>query len=76
MHNARAPYAINYDVNVDGATITAEIGYDKDLPGGSLGNLLEYGSRNSAPHRDLGRALDAEETRFEDALAEAVVKLL
>jgi hypothetical protein len=32
-----------------------------------LGNLLEFGGGgdHSPPHRDLGRALDAEEPRFE-----------
>lgn len=74
--NARAPYAITYDTNINGATIEAEIGYDKDKPGGALGNLLEYGSRNNPPHRDLGRALDNEQPRFEKALVEMAERLL
>jgi hypothetical protein len=75
-HNARAPYAITYDTDVSRTSIVAEIGYDKDLPGGSLGNLLEYGSRNNPPHRDLGRALEREQSRFEKALGEAAEGLL
>jgi hypothetical protein len=76
VQNAHAPYAITYSVDVDPTSMTAEIGYDKDLPGGDLGNLLEYGSRNSPPHRDLGRALDVEQPRFEKYLGEAAEKLL
>jgi hypothetical protein len=78
VQNAHAPYAITYDTT-SGSTktsIVAEIGYDKDLPGGDLGNLLEYGSRNNPPHRDLGRALDVETPRFETVLAEAAMRLL
>jgi hypothetical protein len=32
---------------------------------GALGAILEYGSAKNPPHRDGGRALDAEEPRFE-----------
>lgn len=74
--NARAPYAITYDTKIGKTSVDAEIGYDKDKSGGALGNLLEYGSRNNPPHRDLGRALDNEESRFEQALAAAVERLL
>jgi hypothetical protein len=76
IHNAHAPYAITYDTKFQGTSFMAEIGYDKGLPGGDLGNLLEYGSRKNPPHRDLGRALDVETPRFETALAEAVKRLL
>lgn len=78
VHNAYAHGAITYDTKLGGATLTpsAEIGYDKDKRGGDLGNLLEYGSRKNPPHRDLGRALDVEEPRFENALALVTAKLL
>jgi hypothetical protein len=58
--------------------VDAEIGYDKNTKPGRLGNLLEYGGGgdHSPPHRDLGRALDAEEPRFTEALAALVEKLL
>lgn len=74
VHNAHAAYAIDYDV--DG--LAAEIGYNKDKPGGPIGNLLEYGGKGdrSPAHRDLGRALDAEAPRFEDALRAMALKLL
>jgi hypothetical protein len=57
--------------------VQAEIGYDKDKRGGALGNLLEYGSAaTNPPHRDIGRALDAEEPRFIAAIEAIGVRLL
>lgn len=77
VQNAHAQYAINYDdPSAVGSVISSEIGYDKDLPGGALGNILEYGSRNNSPHRDLGRALDAETPRFEEQLVAVAERLL
>lgn len=77
-HNANAAGAITYDTHAGGGTLTpgAEIGYDKDRRPGRLGNLLEYGSRNNPPHRDLGRALDSEEPRFIEALSAITERLL
>jgi len=72
VQNAHAQYAITYsNPTVSAYAIESEIGYDKDLNGGALGNLLEFGGGGdkSPPHRDLGRALDAEEPRFESALS-------
>jgi hypothetical protein len=76
--NAHAQYAITYDTTVRPTAIEAEIGYDKNKPGGALGNLLEYGGGgdHSPPHRDLGRALDAEEPRFLSAMDLLAGKLL
>jgi hypothetical protein len=78
VHNAHAANAITYDTEIDakGLVTRGEIGYDKGRPGGALGNLLEYGSRNNAPHRDLGRAFDSELPRFEDAIALMAKNLL
>jgi hypothetical protein len=77
-HNAHAADAITYDVDLSRFGVSAEIGYDKDRPGGPLGNLLEYGGHGdrSPAHRDLGRALDEEERRFPDVLAAAAERLL
>jgi len=76
--NAHAHTAITYDTEIGKASIDAEIGYDKDKKPGRLGNLLEYGGGRdfSPPHRDLGRALDNEQPRFEASLAAAIEKLL
>lgn len=71
VQNAHAMYAITYNTGFTKTGVDAEIGYDKDINGGPLGNLLEYGGGGdkSPPHRDLGRALDAEQPRFESALS-------
>jgi len=78
IHNAGAADAITYDTEVGKTSVDGVIGYDKSRRGGALGNLLEYGGGgdHSPPHRDLGRALDAEEPRFTEALAALVEKLL
>ena len=79
VHNAGAYKAITYDEpSILGGRITSEVGYDRDIPAGRLGNLLEYGGGgdHSPPHRDIGRATDAEEPRFEDAIDLMARKLL
>lgn len=38
------PFAITYDVEGDGKTVTSEIGFDKSRNQGPLGNISEYGS--------------------------------
>ena len=78
-HNAGAHRAITYDEPTIGpASVSSEVGYDRDLPGGALGNLLEYGGGgdHSPAHRDIGRAADNEEPRFEDAVRRAAGRLL
>jgi len=76
VHNAHAQYAVTYDTAIGKTTVDAEIGYDKGKRGGSLGNLLEYGTHQQAGHRDLGRALDVEEPRLEQFLAAGIERLL
>lgn len=69
-HAPLYPRSISFDVAAYGPDVTfATIGPDKGGPQGALGNLLEYGSVKNPPHRDGGRALDAEEPRFEAQLA-------
>ena len=63
-HAPEYPYSITYDVNVNsgfgGVVIEAEIGPDKALPGGPLGNIFEYGTSAHGPFLPhLGPALDA-----------------
>ena len=76
VHNAHAAQAITYDTKFQGSSVMAEIGYDKEKRGGSLGNILEYGSAHNPAHRDLGRAADNEERPFGDAIAAMAEKLL
>lgn len=72
-HAPRYPYSITYDTTVTDTSIEAEIGPDKDLPVGALGNIFEYGTSRHGPYRPhMGVALTEEEPRFErfvDALA-------
>ena len=69
-HAPAYPSSIGFDFAAYGPDIwMAIIGPDKAGPQGALGNLLEYGSVHNPPHRDGGRALDAEEPRFEAQMA-------
>lgn len=70
VHQAHAQNAINWDVDAEGVLVVAEIGYDKSIGGGPLGNLLEFGGGgdHSPPHRDLSRALDGQVALFMDDL--------
>ena len=81
IHNAHAAETISYDTEIDakGLVTRGEIGYDLDR--GKAANIawvLEYGGGgdHSPPHRDVGRALDSELPRFEDALTLMAGKLL
>jgi hypothetical protein len=85
VHHAHAAETITYDVDTADLTITGVIGYDKEIGAsagkkgpGAIGNLLEFGGGgdHSPPHRDLARALESEEPRFVQALADAAEKAL
>lgn len=79
IQNAHAYRDISYDVDAEGVTVVAEIGYEKG-PGkaGNLGGLLEFGGGgdHSPPHRDLARALEAEEYKFGKALEDMGEEIL
>lgn len=77
--NAHAPHypaSITYDLKADATGIEAEIGPDKSLPQGPLGNILEFGTSKNPPHLDGQRALSAEEPRFIAALEAVAEKAL
>lgn len=60
-HYPQLGRALTYDVDYKfTGAVVVEIGYDKDLPQGPLGNIREYGSASVAPHGDLARAFDRE----------------
>ena len=70
-----APYlwaAVTYDVN----GTHAEIGPDKSLTQGPLGNLLEFGSINNAPRPAGTLALDANEPHFAKGAEDMLARLL
>ncbi|MFD6025701.1 hypothetical protein [Streptomyces griseoluteus] len=69
-HAPAYPSSVGFDLASYGPDIVmATIGPDKGAAQGALGNLLEYGSSKNPPHRDGGRALDAETPRFEAQMA-------
>lgn len=76
-HAPSYPRSITYETTEKGVgEVDGEIGPDKNKPQGALGNLLEYGSANNAPHAHLGPALDREGPKFERAIAEIVDGIL
>ena len=70
------PYSITYDLKIGGDRIVAEVGPDKDLPQGPLGNILEYGTSTQGPQAHLGPAFDREAPNFEKYIAELGANLL
>lgn len=72
-----APYlwaAVTYDVYDEGSGSRAEIGPDKSLPQGPLGNLLEFGSINNAPRPGGLYAMEKEEPRLIEAVEDMIVE--
>lgn len=64
------PQSITIDVTIGAGSVTAEIGPDKNLPQGALGNIFEYGTSRHAPHAHLGPALDRESPHFARLIAD------
>ena len=75
-HAPGLPYAITYDTALTATSAKAEIGPDKGKRQGALGNLLEFGSINNAPHPGGGPALAAEAPKFEKALTDVLGDLV
>jgi hypothetical protein len=70
------PRAIGYEVTAAGTIITARIGADPAKLQGGLGNIIEYGSRNSTPIPHIGPAVEAELpviTRYLEDLGEKLI---
>jgi hypothetical protein len=69
-----AAAAISYDIKTDGHTIESEVGYDKSVGAGPLGNLREYGApgKQLAPHNDLANALEKNSPDFQSGLEKAL----
>lgn len=57
-HLPAYPYSITYDTKILPDSIEGEIGPDKDLTQGPLGNIVEFGTSKNAPIPHLGPALD------------------
>ncbi|WP_409186721.1 hypothetical protein F9C11_21770 [Amycolatopsis sp. VS8301801F10] len=68
------PRSITYDTTDQG--LGAEIGPDKNLIQGALGNLLFFGSSKNAPVLDINGPLNKEAPRFADAIADVAEDIL
>ncbi len=69
--------SITYETRVTALGVEAEIGPDKNLTQGALGNLLYFGTARSGPVLpNPGLALDRAAPRLEDALGTLAAKAL
>lgn len=75
-HAPHYPRSISYDFVGWARGARAEIGPDKSRTQGALGNILEYGTSKNPPRPDGAAALEAEQPKFEKALAEAAADAL
>lgn len=75
-HLPHFPRSITYDIGVQGDTVIAEVGHDKDKLQGVLAAVVELGSVNSAPHPHLYPAADAELPNLERYLGDVAAQLL
>ena len=78
-HFKGAAGSVTYDIRSSaafgGGAVEAEIGPDKNRKGGPLGNIAYFGtSRGGGTVPDPSVALNAEEPRFEKALADLMGK--
>jgi hypothetical protein len=69
-HAPSYPNSITYDVH----GLTAEIGPDKDLRQGALGNILEFGTSKNGPIPHLGPALTEAGPEFVEGITAVGVK--
>jgi hypothetical protein len=72
-HAPAYPASITFDLFHTPFTSQAEIGPDKDLRQGALGNILNFGTVKNAPVPHLFPAAEEEAPLFERAIADAAV---
>lgn len=75
-HAPALPAAVTFDVTYGFGRIEAEIGPDKDMRQGPLGNIIEFGTENNAPIPGGLPAAAAEAPRFEKALGDIGGRML
>lgn len=75
-HAPALPAAVTYDIKQTFRGPEAEIGPDKNRRQGPLGNIIEFGTANSAPRPGGLPALRREVPRFEAALSDLSEELL
>lgn len=74
-HAPALPAAVTFDEDEQDGALGGEVGPDKSRRQGALGNLLEFGSQNNAPHPAGQKALDEEAPRFENSAGDVAEKL-
>lgn len=75
-HAPAYPRSISYDLAIQTTGVAVEIGPDKAMPQGALGNLIEYGSSNNPPHGSGAKALAASAGDLERGVAIAMGQAL
>lgn len=75
-HAPYFPASITSEVHVKVGQISAEVGPDKGLRQGALGNILYFGTSKNGPVLDINGPLDAESPKFEKTISDAAGKLL
>jgi hypothetical protein len=75
-HSPHFPNSITHDVKAHFGGIEAEIGPDKGLTQGALGNILYFGTSKNGPVLNINGPLDAESPKFQKAVEDAAGKLL
>lgn len=75
-HAPAYPRSISYDLTIKVEGVEVEIGPDKSLPQGPLGNLIEFGSAHNPPHGSGAKALAASAGDLERGVAIAMGRAL
>lgn len=75
-HAPYFPDSITAEVKTTVGQFTAEVGPDKDLRQGALGNILYFGTSKNGPVLDINGPLDGEAPKFEKAIEDVAGKLL
>lgn len=67
-HAPAYPRSVTFDAQWKRGAYEAEVGPDKDLPQGALGNLITYGSVNNPPTGHDVTVSEAQAPKFERAI--------
>lgn len=75
-HAPAYPHSISYDLTIAADGIEVEIGPDKSMAQGALGNLIEFGSAHNPPHGSGAKALAVSAGDLERGVAIAMEEAL
>lgn len=71
-HGKHYPSSITHDLTMHEGSVSADIGPDRALPQGGMGQGFEYGSVNQPPHMDGAVAFARNAQKFESAVQDAI----